>query len=69
MEIARFLLECSNNVDPTLSDQHGYTPLSWAAYDGYDELVDLLLERNDIDPNSKDVEGRTSLAAGSHKWA
>jgi ankyrin repeat protein len=56
-------------VDPDSMDRaYGQTPLSWAAGNGHEAVVRLLLARDGVDPDSKDyVEGRTPLswAAGN----
>ena len=39
----------------------GYTPLALAAGDGHEEVVRILLERDDIDPDKPDQDGRTPL--------
>ena len=39
----------------------GNTPLAWAARNGHEEVVKLLLGRDDIDPNKPDEEGQTPL--------
>jgi hypothetical protein len=40
----------------TLKSQYGLTPLSWAAGNGYDDVVNLLLATDSIDPNLKDSQ-------------
>jgi hypothetical protein len=43
--------------------EHGRTPLSWAAGNGYDIVVNVLLEKDNIDPNLKDTQsGRAPLS-------
>jgi len=37
--------------DVNASDCTGNTPLTWAAYKGYEEVVKLLLKREDVNPN------------------
>ena len=37
------------------------TPLAWAALNGHEEVVRILLERDDIDPDKPDQYGRTPL--------
>ncbi|XP_043546920.1 serine/threonine-protein phosphatase 6 regulatory ankyrin repeat subunit A-like, partial [Chiloscyllium plagiosum] len=41
------LLQAASSMDivPTVSDNHGYTPLHWACYNGHDTCVELLLEQ------------------------
>ena len=36
-----------------------YTPLGWAAENGHEEAVRILLGRDDIDPDKPDQYGRT----------
>ncbi|KAG0639251.1 ankyrin repeat-containing domain protein [Tuber brumale] len=49
-------------TNPDMVYRPGRTPLSWAAGCGHEEVVKLLLERNDVDPNMADEEGRTPLS-------
>jgi hypothetical protein len=43
--------------------QHGRTPLSWAAGNGYDIVVNVLLKKDNINPNLKDGQsGRAPLS-------
>jgi hypothetical protein len=44
-----------------LKGQYGLTPLSWAAGNGNDAIVDLLLAKDSIDPDLKDGCGQTPL--------
>jgi ankyrin repeat protein len=47
----------------TLRSQYGQTPLLWAAGNGYDAVVDLLLANDGIDPDLKDGQyGQTPLS-------
>ena len=39
----------------------GYTPLAWAAWNGYVAVVELLLSRAGIDPGKPDENGHTPL--------
>ena len=39
----------------------GDTPLAWAAGNGHEEVVKILLGRDDIDPNKPGMHGRTPL--------
>jgi ankyrin repeat protein len=46
-----------------LGSQYGQTPLVWAAENGYDTVVNLLLAKEGIDPDLKDTQyGRTPLS-------
>ena len=54
----KLLLE-RGDVDPNSSDNHGRTPISFAAQRGQECIVKLLLERSDVDANSSGNNGRT----------
>jgi len=57
-DVVRDLLG-SNSPDP--KDSHGRTPLWWAASNGYEAVVKLLLEIDKVDINIKDKDGKTPL--------
>ncbi|KAH7190083.1 ankyrin repeat-containing domain protein, partial [Fusarium oxysporum] len=44
--------------------QYGRTPLSWAAGDGHEAIVKLLLEKG-ANVESKDEDGRTPLSCAA----
>jgi len=46
-------------------DCTGSTPLVWAARNGHVRAAELLLEREDVDPNHADKYGRTSLGSAA----
>ena len=48
-------------------DFAGYTPLTWAARNGHDEMVKILLEREAIDPDKPDNSGQTPLSRAAGK--
>ena len=48
--------------DAESKDVDGQTPLSWAAGNGYEAIVQLLLEREGVDAESKDSYGQTPLS-------
>ena len=56
----KLLLE-REEVSPDRPDNHGRTPLSWAAEYRHKEAVRRLLEREDVNPNRPDNRGRTPL--------
>jgi len=43
-------------------DFAGYTPLTWAARNGHEEVVKLLLGREEVDPDKPDFEGQSPLS-------
>jgi hypothetical protein len=55
----------------TLRSQYGQTPLLWAAGNGYNAMVTLLLANNDIDPDLKNSQYRQTplscAAQGGHE--
>ncbi|KAN0068657.1 Ankyrin repeat-containing domain protein [Elaphomyces granulatus] len=62
LEISKILLE-RDDIDVNLGrDYRGRTALSWACINGCLELVDLILKKDNIDPNIRDNTGRTPLA-------
>ena len=66
LEIVRLLLD--HGADINLQDDQGFTPLSWAAYNGQEEVCLLLLERG-ADGRIEDRDGRNAAwhaAAGPH---
>jgi hypothetical protein len=57
-----------NRVDPNLSDHiFHWTALMWAARYGNGAVVKLLLAFPDIDPNCKDIGGKTALAFAARR--
>jgi len=46
-------------------DMVGYTPLAWAARNGHDEMVKMLLRQEMVDPDKPDNSGQTPLSRAS----
>jgi ankyrin repeat protein len=51
-----------NRHDQDSRDTYGWTLLSWAAREGHEVVVKLLLERDDVAADSKDEYGWTPLS-------
>jgi len=60
-EIAIALLEGVEGRGADMVDDRGRTPLLWAAERGHEGIVKLLLNREEVNPDSKDNDGRTPL--------
>jgi ankyrin repeat protein len=56
-----------NNARVDLADPQGFTPLIWAAREGYDAIVTLLLEHG-ADPNQNDVWMRANAGHKAAFW-
>ncbi|RPA88815.1 ankyrin, partial [Choiromyces venosus 120613-1] len=68
-QIVISLLE-KNDLDMSVTDSNGCTPLSWATEKGHEGIVKLLLDRKEVNPDSKDDSGSTPLllaASEGHK--
>jgi ankyrin repeat protein len=49
-------------IDVNLEDCHGRTPLALAAEYGHEAVVEVLLVKDSVNPDSKDKSGRTPLS-------
>ena len=58
-EVMAYFCEVERNME--LEDDLNRTPLSWAAENGHEAVVRLLIERDGININAKDRWGRTAL--------
>jgi ankyrin repeat protein len=58
--VVRLLLEKCVNLET--KDNSSRTPLSWAAGNGHNAVVGLLLATDSINPDPKDSMGRTPLS-------
>ena len=59
------LLLGREDVNPDRPDDVARTPISWAAGNGHEEVVNLLLGRGDVDPDRADNAGRTPISWAS----
>ena len=48
-------------VNPEKPDDHGRTPLWYAASCGHEGMVRMLLRREEVNPDSRDNDGKTPL--------
>ena len=61
VEVVATLIEIER-YDVNEGDTRGSTPLAWAARNGHDEVVKMLLGRREVYPNEKDFSSLTPLA-------
>ena len=50
-----------------VSTRGGLTPFSWATKSGHEAVVKMLLERDDVNPNTTDSYGKTPLSIAARK--
>lgn len=60
--VVQAMIDSGLSFDSNLLDKHRQTPLSWAAENGHEGVVRQLVQRDDIDVNSKDDKGPTPLS-------
>merc|ERR1712112_218352 len=65
VEVTQILLE--EGVDVNQKNEDGICPIHLAVEEGKDEVLRLLLNRIDLDPNSKDNDGHTAIQIASDK--
>jgi ankyrin repeat protein len=61
LELVKFFL--SRGVDLNVKDKRGYTALSHALEAMYEDVVEALLNRPELDPNCRGLNGRPALIA------
>jgi len=64
VEIVVGFLE-AEGCDINREDCIGNTPLGWAAYNGHEDVVEILLGRGDISPDRLDMGGQTPLCCAA----
>jgi len=64
-EVVATLIKMGYDINS--GDFGGHTSLAWAAHNGHDDVVKMLLELEQVDPNKPNTKGRTPLshAAGN----
>ena len=53
--------------EPDVKDKDGRTPLFWAVIRGHEDVVKLLMRRDNVDPNVRDQKGETPLIIAVNK--
>jgi len=61
VEVVATLIE-TRSYDTDAGDFGGYTPLGWAAENGHEEVVKILLKLGEVNPNKPNDHGRTPLS-------
>ena len=54
-----------DGLKPDIKDWSDVTPLSWAVDRGHEQVVNLLMTREDVDPNARERNGRTPLVVAA----
>jgi ankyrin repeat protein len=60
------LLLDTGEVEADLKDFNDRTPLTWAAINGHEAVVQLLLNTSNVDFNSQDIFDETPLSYATH---
>ena len=60
VEVVVGLIEMGYDISE--GDFFGRTPLAWAAHNGHEEVVKILLGREEVDPDKLDLDGHTPLS-------
>jgi ankyrin repeat protein len=55
--IVKLLIE-TDKVDVDSEDEHGRTPLLWAAMNGYEVVVTMLLDTSEVEVDLKDQHSK-----------
>jgi len=66
VEVVMGLMEVEG-CDINQRDCEDNTPLGWAAWNGHEQVVEMLLKRGDIDPDKAGSEGQTPLYYAAHR--
>jgi len=61
-ECSRAAIKTIVEKRPCLNSRKGQTLIGWAASNGHEAIVSLLLAKDNVDPNSKDNRGQTPLS-------
>jgi ankyrin repeat protein len=60
--------EFENGAEVDPKDAEGKTPLTWAAHNGYDEVVSLLMTRSDIKISGIVLNTDTDISEEDRAW-
>lgn len=54
MPLSWAMQRANRSVNANIKDEYGLTPHSWAVQGGHEGIVKLLLEREDVEADTKD---------------